>query len=177
MNQSYKGVGIVVKHGKFGEGHQIVRVLFEDKGLVDLIAHGVGRSNSRKAPHLDLLNKVSLEVSRGSTPQSISQAESLQSFANLKRTLPAIRSCFYILEIINNLVPLEQNEVELFRALVAHLEKINNDPSLWDKETLRFLKFLIPHLGYDLPSEISNKDLGILVENILERKMISPQMK
>ena len=90
--------GIVIHQTRFGEADKFVKILSRRHGFIDTIAKGVRRSTSKKSSHLDNLNLVKFQTSRGKDPQYLSQVESINLYRNIKADLRKIRTCFYLSE-------------------------------------------------------------------------------
>jgi len=58
--KSYKTEGIIIKRKNFGEADRILTIFTKNKGKISIVAKGVRKINSRRAPHIELLQKQKL---------------------------------------------------------------------------------------------------------------------
>ncbi len=175
MNKTYSDVGIVIRVTNFGEADRFVDLVTKEHGLVSLIAKGVRRITSKKAPHLDLLNLVKFQVARGRSPQILTQAEVIEPHLNLKNNLKMARTSFYLVEILNSLLAPEQPDQELFISLknyLYHLNKIKNTNNS-RKLSTDFQLYLLRHLGFPEPKEKTPQAIMSHLENITSKKIKS----
>lgn len=175
MNKTFTDIGIVVRVINFGEADRFVDIVSQDHGLINLIAKGVRRITSKKAPHLDLLNLVKFQVARGRSPQIITQAELVEPHLNLKNNLKMARTSFYLVEILNSLLAAEQPDTELFLSLKNYLHHLNKSESKNNARQLstEFQLYLFRHLGFPEPKEKTPQAIMSHLENITSKKIKS----
>jgi len=175
MNKTYSDVGIVIRVTNFGEADRFVDLVTKEHGLISLIAKGVRRITSKKAPHLDLLNLVKFQVARGRSPQILTQAEVIEPHLNLKNNLKMARTSFYLVEILNSLLAPEQPDKNLFLSLKNYLSRLNDTDSKDSsrKLSLDFQLYLLRHLGFPEPKEKTPQAIMSHLENITSKKIRS----
>jgi len=171
MNKTFSDIGIVIRVINFGEADRFVDIVSQDHGLINLIAKGVRRITSKKAPHLDLLNLIKFQVARGRSPQIITQAELIEPHLNLKMA----RTSFYLIEILNSLLAPEQPDKELFLSLKNYLFHLNKTTSKEKsrKLSINFQLYLFRHLGFPEPKEKTPQAIMSHLENITSKKIKS----
>jgi DNA repair protein RecO (recombination protein O) len=175
MNKTFSDIGIVIRVINFGEADRFVDIVSQDHGLINLIAKGVRRITSKKAPHLDLLNLIKFQVARGRSPQIITQAELIEPHLNLKNNLKMARTSFYLIEILNSLLAPEQPDKELFLSLKNYLFHLNKTTSKEKsrKLSINFQLYLFRHLGFPEPKEKTPQAIMSHLENITSKKIKS----
>src|SRR3990167_3836469 len=80
----YKAQGIILARKNVGEADRVLTVFTNEYGKVRVIAKGIRRINSRRSPHLEVFNHVGLMIRHGKAMDSVTEAETIESF-------PAIR--------------------------------------------------------------------------------------
>ena len=65
MTKSYKADGIIVARKNFGETDKLVTIFTKQYGKKVVLAKGIRRITSRRAPHLELFSAVSLVLRSG----------------------------------------------------------------------------------------------------------------
>ena len=179
MNKAFSDIGIVIKVTDFGEADRFINLVSQNHGLVNLVAKGVRRITSKKAPHLDLLNLVKFQVVRGRSPQILVQAELVEPHLNLKNNLKMARTSFYLAEILNSLLAPEQPDQKLFTSLKNYLSRLNQLTSATKSRQLStdFQLYLLRHLGFPEPKEHTPKAIISHLENITSRKIKSRTLR
>jgi len=179
MLQAYSDRGIIVRIVDSGEADKYLTLVTESHGLENYIARGARRSTSKKSSHLDLFNVIKFQTGRGDNPLFINQAESDHFFPRIKQDYTKVTLCLSILEILSAALPAGQSDPEMFLSLLNFLKKINqNDTENQDKEiTQKFSHYLLRHLGYPPPTSNSVDSLSSYFETILNKKIISKEMR
>ena len=169
--------GIIIHQTRFGEADKFIKILSRRHGFIDTVAKGVRRSTSKKSSHLDNLNLVKFQTSRGKDPQYLSQIESINIYKNIKADLRKIRTCFYLSEIINLTLPHNQPDAELFTRFKQFLDDLNGQ--LGDDRDLavEFQKFLINQLGFSPPANYRPQTLVDYFESIIDRHLVTREIK
>lgn len=119
--------GIVLKRSNFGEADRILTVITPYRGKIKMIAKGVRRITSRRAGNIELLNKVKLHIFQGSGLSVLTEADSLEVYANVKENLFLSAYGSYVSELIDRLVPEEQTNPEVYNLLAAVLDLLNRN--------------------------------------------------
>lgn len=179
MSDSYSDTGIVVRVVDSGEADKFISVISENHGLVTLVARGARRSNSKKASHLDLFNIIKYSVGRGVSPKYLNQAESISFFPGLKSDFAKVGVGLTIAEILTNTLPVDVEDREIYLSLKSFLEGLNKAEGKKEINSLtrRFGLFLLRHLGYPPPVSPETDNLSSYFENIMNRKIISKEVR
>jgi DNA repair protein RecO (recombination protein O) len=98
-SRSYSTEGVVIRHHNLGEADRIVTLLTPGHGILRAVARGARKPNSKLGGHLDLVRRVSISATAGRSLDSISQAETLNSFTSLKDDLDLLAQAFYLCEL------------------------------------------------------------------------------
>ncbi|MCL5020033.1 MAG: DNA repair protein RecO [Patescibacteria group bacterium] len=86
--RSFKAEGIIIKRKNFGEADRIITVLTRNQGKIQIKAAGVRKIQSRRSPHVELLNHSILFIykGRGNLPV-LTEAQTVNSFQDIKNDL------------------------------------------------------------------------------------------
>lgn len=179
MKPAFADTGIILKVVDFAEADKRVGVLSHHHGYQEYIARGARRLNSKKAPHLDLFNHVKFQVGRGVSPQLLIQADTINFYPEIKSKLEKTRIAMSLAEIITGVLPYEVEDKESYLSLVNYFEAINKplDYQTLEKVTYQFSLYLLKHLGYPLPSVVVPDTLTSYFETIINKKIISRQLR
>ena len=86
----YRDRGVVLRTYKLGEADRIVVLFTRDRGKVRAVAKGVRKTSSRFGSRLEPMSHVSLQLYEGRDLDTITQAESLEHFRELRDDLDRI---------------------------------------------------------------------------------------
>lgn len=98
----YKTEAIVLKSYDYGEADRILTLYTPQMGKVRTIVKGVRRIKSRKAGHLDLFTRTQLVMARGKQLDVITQAETIESFPEMRTDLARVNQAHYVADLVEN---------------------------------------------------------------------------
>ncbi len=179
MKPAFSDIGIVLRTVDFGEADKLITIISHHHGMQDFIAKGARRLNSKKAPHLDIFNQVKFQIGRGYTPQLLLQAETVQYYPQIKANFEKTRSAMLFCEILNSLLPKEEDDKETYLSLTNFLSAINNSTNSKNNDDLinQFSLYLLRHLGYPAPKMLEAVSLPDYFETIINKRLISQGLK
>ncbi len=179
MKESYSDTGIVVRVMDSGEADKYISIISENHGLIQLMARGVRRPASKKSPHLDLFNLIKFSVGRGDSTRYLNQVESISFFPAIKSDYSKVGISMTIAEILTNTLPVDVEDREIFLSLKSFLEGLERAENKKEINGLgrRFGLFLLRHLGYPPPKSPDTDNLSSYFEIIMNRKIISKDIK
>ena len=179
MRQAFSDTGIVLKSVDFAEADKLVGILSHNHGYQESVARGARRLNSKKAPHLDLFNKVKFQAGRGNSPQQLIQADTEEYFPQLKSNLEKVRIALSIAEILTSILPHEEEDRESYLSLANFYTSLNK--SLEHNEIARLTNdyslYLLRHLGYPQPKVLNPSTISVYFENLINKKIVSRSLK
>lgn len=140
-----KTEGVIIRMMDYLESSRIVTCFTPDQGKISLIAKGARRSKSRIGGSLDLLQHISLVYYYKETReiQTLSQAETIQSFFLMQNDLKKLSYGMAIIELINKLEFAKEPNQWLFRQTLdtlTGLEKSNLPELLFYQFIWRWLE-------------------------------------
>ena len=159
MSKFVTTTAIVIKKRRQKEGDLLITLFTHNLGKINCIAKGAQSLKSRRLGHLEIGSLVKASLYEKNSYYWLSETESISSFLHTSSSLSQINLLFYFLEIVNTLLPVEQNQPELYQIIVKVVEAISlNHFSILIQQEILFLE----KLGYGIPQEIStgfkNKD-------------------
>ncbi len=167
--RSYKVEGIVIKRKDFGETDKILTVFTRHQGKIKVIAKGVRKINSRRAPHVELLNQSILTIHAGKMP-ILTEAETLYHYSLVKNDLRRAGFAFYICELVDGLLPEHQESRSTFGLVETVLKRLETDenPKMLIKN---FEQEILVNLGFWPRTQLMIQDSDAFIESIIERKV------
>ncbi len=156
---------IILKRINFGEADKMVTAFSLEKGKVVLVAKGVRRIKSRRAPHLEPLGEVELITHQNIITEA-------KSFSKREFDLKSLGFALYAAEIIDKLLPENQPHEEVYQLLKNYLQ----NSQLNENEAKKFAASLIWSLGFYPHGQYPKEGLTNYVEQIAERRIRSKSL-
>lgn len=182
--------GIILKRKNFGEADRVLTILTDRYGKISVIAKGVRRITSRRAGNVEVLNRVKLHLFKGKS-YTLTEAESIEVFPNIKSNLTLSTSAFHVLELIDRLIVEEQNNYFVYELTLGVLHILEKNPrqiflrafevkllnllGFWSINAIKDIdestRILLEKLEYASWNEIGdmeiNQERAVALENIL----------
>lgn len=150
-------IAVVINKRRQKEGDLLITLFTPNLGKIRCIAKGVQSLKSRRLGHLEIGSIIKTSLYEKNSYYWISESESISSFLRTSSSLSQINMLFYFLEIVNTLLPIEQNQPELYQIIVNVVEAISlNHFSIFIQQEILFLE----KLGYGIPIDITNSFLN-----------------
>ena len=129
QQRSYPIEAIVLKRTDIGEADRILTLFTPSKGKMRAVAKGIRRPISKKAGHLELLNRSQLQVALGRNLDIITQAEGRENFLHLRNELWHMTCGFYIVELVDCFVEDSTPHLAIYALLLEALRYLDADAS------------------------------------------------
>lgn len=126
MPKEYRATGINLRGIPLGENDRLLTILTKEHGLIKAVAAGARKHRSAMAGRSGLFVVNDLQISVGRSMDRIKNAEVLQSFVGLGKTLAKLTAAQYLSELALMQALSAQPQEELFLILLEHLERIQN---------------------------------------------------
>lgn len=169
-----KTEAIVIKRKNFGEADKIITVFTKNKGKIQIIAKGIRKINSKRSPHVELLNLSLIAYHDGKLPV-LTEASSLKHYEGLKDNLQKAGHAFYICELVDGLIPLHQENRAVYNLLLQtlfELEKTSDPKPLIRK----FEQEILILLGFWAKERMFLEEPVEFIEGLMERKIKSKKI-
>ena len=125
----YKSKGIVLRSIRYGEADRILDVYTRDAGLVSAIAKGIRRTKSRFGARLEPLSCVDFVAYNGRTLDTITQAETLRSFHNIRENLARFEAAAGMVGSVRALSGGDEADRRVFNLLYNALDALESRDS------------------------------------------------
>lgn len=171
----FKAEGIILKRKNVGEADRIVTVFTKEYGKMRVIAKGIRKVSSRRAPHLEVFTRVRMVVHSGKTFESVSEVEPIEVYEHMRGDLSRVSMAYYLCELIDSLLPEKQEQRDVFTLLTQALDDLSlgSGPGIY-LMSKTFTLELLWALGF-LPRNkmLTGDKLQQFIETITERRMKS----
>lgn len=174
--RSYKTQGIVLRRVNTQEVDRIITLFSLDKGKIRILAKGVRKINSRRAPHLEIFSHIKVVIYQGKQLFYLTEAETIENFTLLRKNFRKIAIAYHLTEIIDKLVPDHEVNKKLYNDLIKILSTVNYELSFLKirKEIRIFVYQLLVDLGYlNKEQKLTYSQLVNKIELIIEKPLRS----
>ncbi|HZA41590.1 MAG TPA: DNA repair protein RecO [Actinomycetota bacterium] len=120
----YKDEGVVLTTIKLGEADRILTVFTRFNGKVRAVAKGVRKTKSRFGGRLEPFTRVQLLIYRGRNLDTVTSADILSSFDEIRSDYTRIIHAAALVEIVDKITPERERSVRVYTLLLAGLEAI-----------------------------------------------------
>lgn len=145
--RAYTSEGIVLARRNFGEADRILVLYTKNFGKISLLAKGIRRPKSRKRGHVEIFNKIKFQAVAGRGLDLMTEAEVIEDFGEIRKTLKRISLAYYIMEVIGRITHEGEEKAEVYNLLADSLQKLKS-VKLLKKLRLSFITDLLITLGY-----------------------------
>ncbi len=178
MPRSYKIEGIVIRRVNYSESDRLITIFSKSQGKIVVLAKGIRKVRSRKAPHLELFTHAQLFIAHGRNFDLVTESQTIEPFSLLRSDLIRLAHSYRIIEIVDRLCMEREIHKDVYHFLLGTLailnsQNLNNPHQVTEQFTLQILW----NLGY-LPKEnvIEGYKLQNFLESIMERRLKSDSL-
>ncbi len=169
--------GIVLKRWNVGESDRIVTIFTKERGKIRVIAKGIRRITSHRAPHLEVFRYVTVTLHKGKILDSVTEVQSISSI-DIDHA-QKVSFAYYLCELVDRLLPEHQEHADVFDLATHAFYALDhgNTAMVWQQEIFAFALGLLWILGF-LPrtTTLSEENIQPYVEGIIERKLRTPKL-
>lgn len=167
--------GVVIKKTDVGEDNQLITFYTRDFGKLTGIAKSIKKSSSKQASHLEIFNLVDFRLAASRIQPIVASAQSLDTFFNLKNSLPKLAVGYFLLEAFNRLIYDYEKDPALWNFLQQTLQTLNGTGEQ-NKENLKLYltsikKDFLGVMGYASSREAF--ELNNFLEFLNQQRMFS----
>lgn len=169
--------GIILKRKNIGEADRILTVFTKEQGKIQVKAKGVRKIASKRASHIEPLNKTSLTIYKGQGMPILTEATAVKQFSAIKTDLGKVGFAYHICELVDGLCPENQESEAIFMLLENMLERLSLEDALGS--TIHGFEIqLLTLLGYysEGTHDLKGAKASYFIEGILERKLKARQI-
>ena len=120
-----KSEAVVLKQRDFGEADKILTIYSMELGKIHCIAKGIKRPKSKLRGSLLPFTHNSLVLFKGKSFYTITGADVIESFVNLRKDFNLMAYTSYILELLDSLLLEEEANQQIFVLLVGIMHLLN----------------------------------------------------
>ena len=123
--RTYQTEAIVIKKTKLGEADTILTLYTPNLGKIQGFAKSLRKTKSKMAGHLELLTHSRISLARGRNIDTITGAQTINSFLPLKSDLELSSCALYATELVNQFAADDVEDQPVFQLLLATLQRLS----------------------------------------------------
>lgn len=180
MIKFYKTAAIVLGRVNRGEADKIVTLLTKFYGKRRVMAKGIRRIHSRRAPHLEPFSHIYVVIRSGKTFEYITEVTTLKNFSFVRTELWRTAYAYQVLELTNAMLPEnESNQIayEMLDKFLIELNDLSLNTSVFERTLHEYKVGLLQNLGFLAKDKLyREEDIDIYLESLMERKLKSSRL-
>jgi len=123
--RNYQTEAIIIKKTKLGEADTILTLYTPNLGKIQGFAKSLRKTKSKMAGHLELLTHSQISLVRGRNIDTITGAQTIDSFLPLKSDLELSSAALYATELVNQFAAEDVEDYPIFQLLLATLKRLS----------------------------------------------------
>jgi DNA repair protein RecO (recombination protein O) len=171
--RKYKVYGLILKKRNYAESDKLITLFTQELGKLTLLAKGIRKISSKRAPNLDVLNYVVLTAYRGKTIDTLLEVSTLTSFSGIKNELKDISKAMELAEIIHLLAAEHEQNSELFHIFLEYLMLLEQGEN---PDTKEYIERMLDNLGYFNKNIHKPHEFSDYIEEITGKKLMAPHI-
>lgn len=177
MIKGYTAEGIILSRRNIGEADKLITIFTKQYGKKVVIAKGIRRITSRRAPHLEPFTHLKLFIHPGKRFDLVSETMSLHTFPVIRKRLERVGYTYIALELIERLTAENQESTVLYKQLLDFLHFLNAATTSREEAQQHLYTFkaeILVELGFlKKATTYSFTQLDTAITEILEHKLKS----
>lgn len=143
----YRTEAVILRRSDFGEADRLLTIITPRYGKRRVLAKGARKTSSRKSGHVELFNRVDVQLATGRNLDIVTDAQIVESYKQLHEELPRLSYAYYVAELVDKLTVDDEENRPVYDLLVGTLAALDTSPAL-DLVARYFELHLLNLLGY-----------------------------
>jgi len=145
--RNYQTEAIIIKKTKLGEADSILTLYTPHLGKIQGFAKSLRKTRSKMAGHLELLTHSLVSLARGRNIDTITGAQTINSFLPLKSDLELTSYALYATELVNQFAAEDVEDYPVFQLLLETMHRLSQGGD--NELVLRYFELhLLDKVGY-----------------------------
>ena len=176
MNPSsvYRVTAIILRRSSVGEADKILTIFSKNIGKLRVIAKGIRKISSRRGPHVDLFNEVTMMLHHGKAMDIVTEVTTIRTYRTGLSTWIRMRAAYLVVEVVDKLIPEHVEHQDIYTKLHQVFESIEtSQETALDDVLLSFCNEVLISLGFMSIEKKSTSLSSVVafVERVAERKI------
>lgn len=178
MSHSLSDSGIVLMKKNLIKEDKLIIIFSENQGKIPLIAKGIKSITSKRISHLETGNYIRFSYTRsfGYTTAYLNETELIYGYSQIKANASKIQVLYRLVFILNQLLPENQDDQEIFSQTLSFLKILNNRKDILLLDLQNYLKSILIVGGYVNQTQIDDEyfNAETFIEELIQKKIILP---
>ncbi len=122
----YRTKGFVFKKTNRYEADQVFSIFTYDYGRLEILAKAIRKITSKLRGGLDLFYFSEVEFIQGKLQKTLTDANTIEKFQDIKKNLKKIKIAFKISEILDNFLRFEEKDEKVWKLILETFNRLNN---------------------------------------------------
>ena len=174
----YKVEAVVLARKNVGEADRILTIFTKQYGKLRVLAKGIRRVTSKRAPHAEVFSRVNMMLHRGKTNLDlVGEINPLESYQVLRKNLEYVSAAYYLCELVDRLLPEKQEHRDVYALLSNNLAKLNGESQNTEYIGNEFALELLRLIGFLQKDKIlKSEETEHYIESLIERRLRTPKI-
>ncbi len=169
MIRSLKTEAVVLRKKDLLNRDVLINFFTQSLGRLTVFAKGVKKITSRRSPHLQTGNLISVLISHKNDRYYLQESQLISGFSKLKKDEDKVRQLYLFLFVLDRLLPEQQKETKIYNLTKNFLIDLSKSLKS-EKIVVRYLIATMKVLGY-LDKKIDPSELKSMIEEIINEKI------
>lgn len=170
MFRTIKTEGIVLKKRNLLNKDIVLTVLSENKGKIGIFAKGIRKITSRRQPHIQTGNLITLLLSEQDSRYYLQETTLISGFSKIKDNEIKRNSLYTILFILERILPDNQQEVQVYNLTKKFLIELSESEKFTTIRLTHYINTLMQILGF-IHEKKPLSELRPIIEDIIHDKL------
>lgn len=178
VGRIYKVEAIVLSRKNVGEADRILTIFTKQYGKLRVLAKGIRRVTSKRAPYAEIFSRVNMVLHRGKTNLDlVGEISPLENYQILRKNLVYVSSAYYLCELVDRLLPEKQEHRDVYIMLGDYLAKLNGKNLDTESVSNQFALELLRLIGFLQKDKVLKpEETEHYIESLIERKLRTPKI-
>ena len=166
--------GIILKRSSSGEADRILTIFTRQFGKIRVVAKGIRKIRSKRAPHLEVFRRVRFTTTGGTPIPYLTEVESIGDTQFSVINLRSVTGAYYICELVDAFLPERMEHEEVYELLLRAIRSLQTEKQ--EIVIREFPRLLLVILGYYPKGEVPEEKVDHIIEGIIEKKLKTPKL-
>lgn len=166
--------GVILKRTSSGEADRILTIFTRQFGKIRVIAKGIRKIRSKRAPHLEVFRRIRFSTSGAHPLPYLTEVESIGDAQFSLVNLRSVTGAYYICELVDAFLPETMENEEVYELLLRAIRSLQTEKQ--DIVIREFPRLLLVILGYYPKGEVPEEKVDHIIEGIIEKKLKTPKL-
>ena len=174
FSQSPTAEGIILKRKSAGEADRILTIYTRQFGKLRVIAKGIRKIHSKRAPHLEVFRRVRFSSTKATPINYLTEVESIGDSQYSLTNLRSVTGAYYICELVDAFMPEKMENEEVYELLLRAIVALQSEKQ--EIVIREFPRLLLVLLGYYPKEEVPTEKVDMIIEGLIEKRLKTPKL-